>query len=231
MSNEQATIRFDPHVHTEASYDAKGSVHEVLGYCHNSSLDAVAITDHDTTVAAREAIEVQELYDITVIPGVEISTADGHLLALNVVDRPPIGHSLSASIEWVRDNGGVAVIPHPFQISRHGVRKRHLEDCDGIEVFNTWSMTGIQNRRAEQFASANDYPQFGGSDAHEPAMVGQGYTELDVCNPPGETLSRSDIIAALQSGNTRACGQQTSKTRYLSKYSRSLRQHLSKRVG
>lgn len=70
------TVDFDPHVHTDASYDADGTVGEVLGHCHNSPLDAVAITDHDTTVAAREALERQHRYDVTVVPGVEVSTAD-----------------------------------------------------------------------------------------------------------------------------------------------------------
>jgi len=228
MSGER-TIRVDPHVHTDASYDAEGSVHEVLGYCHNSSLDAVAITDHDTTVAAREALEQQDRYDVTVVPGVEISTADGHLLALGVVDRPPIGRSLAESVRWVRAEGGVAVVPHPFQVSRHGVRKRDFVPCDGIEVFNAWSMTGIQNRRAEAFASERDCPALGGSDAHDPSMIGQGYTEIEVTLSDGE-LTPVRILDGIRAGRTRAVGDTTSKTKYLSKYTRSVRHQMAKRV-
>lgn len=225
----ERTITVDPHVHTAASYDAEGSIREVLGNAHNSALDAIAITDHDTTIAARETLGQQEHYDVTVVPGVEISTADGHLLALGVVDRPPIGRSLSDSIRWVRKEGGVAIIPHPFQISRHGVRKRDLVSCDGIEVFNPWSMTGIQNRRAERFASERDYAELGASDAHEPSMIGQGYTEVDVTLPDGQ-LTPSRILAGIRAGKTRAVGNTTSKTKYLRKYTRSVRHQMSNRV-
>ncbi|WP_336001025.1 PHP domain-containing protein [Halorientalis halophila] len=228
MTGER-TITFDPHVHTDASYDAEGSVHKVLACCHNSPLDAVAITDHDTTLAAREALEQQDRYDVTVVPGVEISTADGHLLALGVVDRPPIGRSLADTVRWVRTEGGVAVVPHPFQVSRYGVRKRDLVPCDGIEVFNAWSMAGIQNRRAEAFASEREYTALGGSDAHDSTMIGQGYTEVDVTLPDGD-LTPARILAGIRAGRTRAVGNTTSKTKYLSKYTRTVRDRMAKRV-
>lgn len=228
MTRER-TITFDPHVHTDASHDAAGSVREVLTCGHNSSLDAIAITDHDTTLAAREALEQHDRYDVTVVPGVEISTTDGHLLALGVVDRPPIGRSLADTIRWVRTEGGVAVVPHPFQVSRHGVRKRDLVPCDGIEVFNAWSMTGIQNRRAETFASERDYATLGGSDAHDPTMIGQGYTEVDVTLPTGY-LTPARILAGIRAGQTRAVGTPISKTEYLSKYTRSVRDRMTKQL-
>ena len=76
------TVRLDAHVHTDASYDAEGTVREVLAYGHNADIDAIAVTDHDTTVAARRALELQGAYDVTVLPGVEVSTAAGHVLGL-----------------------------------------------------------------------------------------------------------------------------------------------------
>lgn len=223
------TIRFDPHVHTGASYDAEGSVHEVLNYCQNTQLDAVAITDHDTTVAAREAIQQQARYEVTVVPGAEVSTADGHLLALNVVDRPPVGQPFTETVDWIRDAGGIAVVPHPFQRSRHGIPKRAIDSCDGIEVFNAWSMIGIQNQRAASFADDRGYPALGGSDAHRSGMIGQAYTEIEVAAPPSE-LTADDIIAAIDAGETRAVGEPISKRRYLRKYVRAVRYRLANRA-
>jgi predicted metal-dependent phosphoesterase TrpH len=226
------TIRFDPHVHTSASYDARGSVRAVLDAAVEAGLDAVAITDHDTTVAAREAVSLAETLDLTVVPGVEISTREGHLLALGVRDRPPIGDPIDDTVAWVRDHGGVAAIPHPFQRSRHGVRKRDVPDADAIEVFNAWTMTGIQNRRARRYADRYDYPTLGGSDAHAPVMVGHSHTEVDLGagEPVGNAPAVEAILAAVADGRTRAVGQRAPPHRLLGKYSKSVGRQVLRRV-
>jgi len=221
--SERATIRFDPHVHTAASYDAVGSVHSVLSCAYNAGLDAVAITDHDAIENALVAAGLADRYGLVVVPGVEVSTADGHLLALGVERRPPEGRPLAATVEWVRRRGGIAVVPHPFQVSRHGVRRRDVTGCDGIEVFNAWAMTGIQNRRARAFARDRGYPRLGGSDAHEPAMVARSYT--DVTLPDGvssSSFTRADLLDAIRDGATRAAGTSTPTRHYLRKYARSV---------
>lgn len=171
------TVRLDPHVHTDASPDAEGTVHEVLAYAHNREVDAVAITDHDTTVGARRALEVQKRYDETVA--------------------------------WIRARGGLAVAPHPFQVSRHGVRKADIGDCDGVEVFNAWAMTGLQNRRADAFAARRGHPKLGGSDAHDPATVGNAYTEVDVGTA---SSTAGEILEAVAAGRTRAVGRRLRST-------------------
>lgn len=217
-TGDRRRVRFDPHVHTGASHDASGSIHKVLRYCQNRSLDAVAITDHDTTAAARRALDIRYQYDLVVVPGVEISTADGHLLALGVADEPPIGRSLATTVEWTRERGGFAVIPHPFQRSRHGVSRRVLKDCDGVEgleVFNAWAMTGLQNRRAATFARRHGYPGLGCSDAHRPDMVGTAHTELIVDNAE---LTADTILEAVARGRCRAVGESTATTDYLRRY-------------
>jgi predicted metal-dependent phosphoesterase TrpH len=117
----------------------------------------------------------------------------------------------------------VAVVPHPFQVSRHGVRRRELSDCDGVEVFNAWAMTGIQNRRAWAFARDHGYPRLGASDAHEPTMVARSYTEVTL--PRGvspSSFTRSDLLDAVRAGETRAAGTSTPTRRYLRKYVRSV---------
>ena len=45
---------------------------------------------------------------------------------------------------WVRERGGIAIVPHPFRRSHHNVRKHRLRgvDPDAIEVDNSWTFTG-----------------------------------------------------------------------------------------
>lgn len=129
---------------------------------------------------------------------------------------------VAATVSWVRDRGGVAVVPHPFQRSRHGVRKRDVPDADGIEIFNAWSMTGIQNRRARLFASRKGYPRFGGSDAHDPGMVGYAYTELPGYRVSEEPLRTADVLAGLRGGETAARGTTASVVECLGRVTRSV---------
>lgn len=214
-------VRFDPHVHTTVSYDAVGSVREVLDAAREAGLDAIAITDHDAMGAIPEALVRADAFDLTVVPGVEISTAAGHLLGLGITDLPPIGASVAETVTWVRDRGGVAVVPHPFQRSRHGIRKGDMPDADGIEIFNAWSMTGAQNVRARAYASRVDAPCVGGSDAHDPRMVGRAYTDLAIEGDDGPPAV-ADVLDAIREGRTGARGSTATAVEYVGKVTRSL---------
>ncbi|GAB3414024.1 PHP domain-containing protein [Haloparvum alkalitolerans] len=123
---QRATVRIDPHVHSEDSYDGHEPVELILEHAADIGLDAVVITDHDTMSESLRAAELAPEYGLIGIPGVEVSTAHGHLLALGVEEMPPHRAPYDETVAWIHDHGGVAVVPHPFQRSRHGVRRRHV---------------------------------------------------------------------------------------------------------
>ena len=225
----RSRIRLDPHVHTDASHDCNTALTEVLAAAREADLDAIAITDHDEMGESLRAVEMAPEYGLTAVPGVEVSTSVGHLLALFVTDRPAAGDSLAATVRAVRERGGITVVPHPFQMSRHGIRKRRLlatdADVDAIEVFNAWTMTGVQNRRARRFAARDSYARIGASDAHTAAMVGRAYTvlELPAAAVEGESgVDREHLRSALTSGTTRPDGEGATVAQYVGKYARSL---------
>ncbi len=213
MTGSRRRIRVDPHVHTGTSHDGQGSVYEVLSYCDDRGLDAVAITDHDTTTAANQALAAQHHYDVEVIPGAEISTSDGHLLALGIETDPPVGRPFAETVTWIRDHGGLAVVPHPFQRSRHGVGRAAITTCDGVEVFNAWAITGVRNRRAAAFARREGYPGIGSSDAHRPDLVGTAHTEVVIDAP----LSVETILEAIAAGRCWPAGRSARTSEYLRK--------------
>ncbi len=117
------TIRVDLHVHSEESYDGHEPVELILAHAAAIELDAVVITDHDTMSASKRAASLAAEYGLIGIAGVEVSTADGHLLAVGVDRMPPRRESYAETVAWIHDHGGVAIVPHPFQRSRHGVRR------------------------------------------------------------------------------------------------------------
>jgi predicted metal-dependent phosphoesterase TrpH len=199
------TLAVDLHVHSEGSYDGRAPIETLLEQARAIGLDAIVVTDHDAIDQSLKAASLAPAYGLIGIPGVEVSTAHGHLLAIGVEELPTPREPLGETISQIRALGGVAVVPHPFQRSRHGIGKRRLRRCeaepDTIEVYNPWLFTGYENRRAKRFARRRAYPGVAGSDAHVGRMVGRAYTEIAVgtANRRG-TVSAAEVAAALGDG-------------------------------
>lgn len=66
-------LKVDFHVHTTSS-DGVISPIEVVQRAHKNNVKYLAITDHDTLSGINEAFEESLKYDITLIPGIELST-------------------------------------------------------------------------------------------------------------------------------------------------------------
>ena len=196
------------HCHSSLSYDGRDPVELLLKQADAVGLDALAVTDHDEIDASLEAAERAVEYGLVGIPGMEVSTAAGHVLALGVEERVPEGLPYGESLDRIRDLGGIAVVPHPFQESRHGVlanvSKRALAEADAIEVYNSRLLTGRANRQAERFARERDMPMTAGSDAHISEMVGQAVTRIGA-----EERSVDAILDAIREGRTTVEGKRT----------------------
>ena len=200
----------DLHIHTTYSYDGTSSVSGVLKYAaHHTRLDIIAITDHNQVYGALEAVEMAPSYGIEVIPGVEISSAEGHVLALFVTQTPPTGLSLEKTVLRTMELGGLCIIPHPMINSRLGVHpgaiRRALADplvakgLVGVEVFNTGTASVQSNGRALALCKTLPLAQVGSSDAHMDWVIGLGVTRF-----PGKSIA--DLHRALLMRQTEAIG-------------------------
>lgn len=213
MDDGRTRVVIDPHVHSEDSYDGKEPVELILEHAADIGLDGVVITDHDEIGGSLRATDIASEYGLIGVPGVEVSTSHGHLLAIGVEEKPPKRQPFTDTVERVRELGGAAVVPHPFQVTRHGVKKKRIGDCDGIEVYNAWLFTGYRNRRSRTFARRNGYPQVGGSDAHSITMVGRAYTEIEFENMERNEITAGDVVAAIKKGDTAIHGRRAPVTR------------------
>lgn len=179
----------DLHIHTTYSPDGTSSVSAVLKYAvHHTNLDVIAITDHDKIDGALRAVDIAPSYGIEVIPGIEVSSAEGHILALFVSRRIPSGLSLERTVLKTLELGGVCVVPHPMFNSRMGINPYNilqaLQNPDvsaglvGFEAFNA-GMAGSQ-RAIDALQIVNQLPlaRVGCSDAHINWMIGHGVTEF-----------------------------------------------------
>lgn len=207
MMEENDSIKVDLHVHSEGSYDCKEPVDLILEHASDIDLDAIAVTDHNEIEKSLEAAEKAEEYGLIGIPGAEISTEDGHLLALGIEELPESGQPFMETMEEIREMGGVAIVPHPFQRTRHGVRKSKIDDCDAVEVYNSWVFTGWRNRKARDFAKEHDYPEVASSDAHSITMIGKAYTEINTAFAEDKDFGADEVLQAIESGSNYMYGR------------------------
>lgn len=197
----------DIHMHTIFSYDGTATVPAVLRRAHELGLNVIAITDHDEIAGALLAVELAPHYGVEVIPGIEITTADGDLLAFFIHEKVDAGLSLVETVLRVRALGGVCVAPHPMaggmgmkSLSAYSILKalRNPEVADtliGIEAYNGTSIDRISNHYARILANKLNIAQTGSSDAHILDTIGFGVTEF-------EGKSAKDLLAALRNAST-----------------------------
>ncbi|MBV9355161.1 MAG: PHP domain-containing protein [Chloroflexi bacterium] len=151
-----------------------------------SRLDVIAITDHDELSAAFVARDyaARRAYRVQVAVGVEITTREGHLLALFLEDRPPALRPALESADWVRTRGGLCLAPHPFTRWTHSLGRGTLLALvergllAGVEVLNASPAGRRSQGRALQFVEANRVASVGGSDAHMLRVVGLARTRF-----------------------------------------------------
>jgi predicted metal-dependent phosphoesterase TrpH len=203
-----SVLSVELHVHSSLSYDGRDPVDLILEQAEAVGLDAIAVTDHDEIDASLEAAARAPEYGLVGIPAMEISSKAGHILGLGIEEAVPPGLSYEETLEEIHAQGGLAVIPHPFQQSRHGVMARisreELAKGDAIEIYNSRLLTGRANRQAERFAESRDLPMTAGSDAHISEMVGQAVTRVDADERNAEA-----ILEAIREGKTSVEGKRT----------------------
>ena len=196
--------RADLHMHTSAS-DGWPSPQQLVDHARRLSLDAIAVTDHDTIEGALRASALAAAQTrLQVIVGEEVSSLDGHILGLFLERRIPPGLSAAATVHAIHEQGGLAVAAHPFWRTQrrtrsgvvHGVGWLAAELAfDAIEVENGTPGFYVFNQMAHRLSLGLGAAAVGGSDAHILDAVGRAFTEF-----PGH--SPEELRAAIQTGRT-----------------------------
>ncbi len=187
-------LKIDLHVHTCYSWDSATTLKEVVVYAKKRGLDGVAITDHDSV---KGALKLAKKRNFLIIPGIEVSTKRGHVLALNVTIPIPPKLSPFETIQTIHDVGGIAVAAHPTTVYKGGLRRQITSNFDAIEVINSSSFPFfLSTCLGRRLAVRLNLPQTAGSDSHYPSDIGTAYTIIDANSEVDE------VIQAIKRGAT-----------------------------
>ena len=193
-------LKLDMHVHTERSPDAHTRINDLPALIRSKSLDGIAMTEHDR-------FEPTSFDDVIILPGVEVSSADGHIIALGVIEIIPRNLSADETIQRIHNQGGVAIVPHPYDPVCECVKLHNLTNMpDAVETMNADALSfTISSYLAKRDARKFNLPEVGGSDSHIPQTIGDCHTLVN-----SDTRSVKDILSAIRAGKTRPVGGSTS---------------------
>lgn len=202
----------DLHIHSEHS-DGLASVQEIFDYVEaQTDLDLIAITDHDMFDGSEIArnLAAKHKYRFEIMTGMEVTTLEGHLLALGIEKPIKSLQRLDHSIAQIHAQGGRAIIPHPMSwlirsVGQRGILRIHNDPSpeiyfDGIEAMNpsiAGRVTVAKTKRLNE--QVLRLPETGGSDSHTLNMIGTGVTVY-------QGTSAHDLLSELASKRTRADG-------------------------
>jgi predicted metal-dependent phosphoesterase TrpH len=182
----------DPHCHTTAS-DGMVEPAELVRGAAERGLQLIAVCDHDTMASAAEVRARGEEAGLAVVCGEEVTTrwpAQTHVMGWFLDTPIRSGMSLEDTVDAIHDQGGLAIIPHPFMPTyfascQQGMLARLIEShpVDGIELEHSAPTTAGRQRKLAQFYNANRDrlgAAIGSSDSHFGGHdLGQVLTEFD----------------------------------------------------
>jgi hypothetical protein len=181
-------LKYDLHMHTIYSRDGAIKPADMIRIARKRGLDGIAVTDHNTIRGGQETSKLEHK-GLDVICGAEIKTDRGDVIGLFLSEEIRSTDHLEV-IDNIRKQGGVAIIPHPFDSIRSSafwLTDKDAKKPDAVEVLNARCVLKRSNIMANAYADTYGLPKVGGSDAHFGAEIGNTYTLV----PEGEGLAEA----------------------------------------
>jgi predicted metal-dependent phosphoesterase TrpH len=185
----------DLHAHTAPrSNCSRTTLDELVATARARGLDAICITEHDVRWPDDELADASRVLGFPLIPGVELTTDVGHVLAFGPLRKPLwMGYSLAELAEECEHSGTALVLPHPlrrFAGERAVKGGRVPPTASEIAALPQWEMvhaieaastqtTTLEHTLTAAALTVAPRPAVGASDAHGPGLAGTFATEID----------------------------------------------------
>lgn len=174
--------------------------------CRGAGLRVVAVASPHG-IAPALALAAAAPDDLAVVVGQEIATADGAIVGLFLLRDVAPGRSLEDTVDDIRAQGGLVLVPHPEQaeIPSAGALRRIAERIDCVEAVSPGGGRG-------EVAAAGLLARLGtlvtaGSGAGTPELAGAAWTELRPFHSP------QDLMESLADATLHARPARTARAR------------------
>ncbi|MFI1965705.1 CehA/McbA family metallohydrolase [Streptomyces pathocidini] len=207
----RAWYRGDCHLHTVYS-DGKRTPAQVAAEARAAGLDFITTTEHNTQ-SGHGAWQGLWGDDLLILTGEEVTTRNGHVLALGIEPGTFIDwryrardNAFGRYSRKIRQAGGLVVPAHPHATCVGCNWKFGLNDADAVEVWNgpftpddevtiaEWDNTLVASLRGR----GRWLPAMGNSDAHSPGQV-VGLPQTVVL---ADDLSREAVQEGIRAGRS-----------------------------
>ena len=186
VSASEAWSKADIHIHSNHSDGLPRFPRSWSTFRHQTDLNVIAITDHNTIEGALFAQSLAELYDFEVIVGEEVSSREGHILGLFLTKTFRAGMSPADTVRAIEAQGGIAIIAHPFSAQGvFGPTGRNLfrrgRQRLGVPRFRDLQLAAVprvgeQHGRRRCSPAATAWPRPAAATRTCSQAVGKGYT-------------------------------------------------------
>lgn len=191
MTPSEIRLRVELHSHTHASPDCGLAPPRLIGLLQARGIDAIAVTDHNTMAGA---FEMAEISPVPVILSEEIKSTAGDIIGLFLSEPIPRDMSPGETVGAIKEQGGLVLVPHPFDSLRRSALGRAAVDSicehiDILEVFNARTLRSRDNDAARAYAHEHGLVASVGSDSHIPREVGVCWQRMRPWDGPDEFLA------------------------------------------
>jgi predicted metal-dependent phosphoesterase TrpH len=177
----QRPLKVDLHLHTaddpldRISYSAK----DIIVRAADEEFDVISITNHDRLTFNQDLYDFAREMGILLIPGIEATLENRHVLVLN----PPRNKTFSdfSSLSKALRPETLVIAPHPYfpgAFSLNGCFKENFGLFDAIEYCHFYTPRINFNLRALEFSRSNGFPLIGNSDTHFLFQFGTTYSMI-----------------------------------------------------
>jgi predicted metal-dependent phosphoesterase TrpH len=181
-------VKADLHVHTIYSSDSLITPKDLVFYAKRSGLTSVAITDHNTVEGA---LKIAKETDFLIIPGIEVSSSNGHIIGLNLQEPIPKRLSPEETVDKIHEAGGIAIACHPFALFKGSLGEHANGKFDAVETINASAFPFNRSvKKAQEIAKRFRMPSVAGTDAHYGPAVGYAYTLIDA-EPQADAIAKA----------------------------------------
>lgn len=196
-------MKIDTHIHSKYSKDSITPLEDIIAYSKKIGLKAIAITDHDE-IEGTYQVRKLEHDGLLLIPGEEVSSKDGHIIALGITDYIKPLQTPAETIDQIHDNAGIAIAAHPYSYYRSGLGNiTQSLNIDAMETMNSRFIFGVSNYLSKKVSLKNNIPEVGVSDAHFIKGIGRCYSQIP------ETDDVDQLLKYIKKGKSSAHGERT----------------------